>query len=434
MRTVDVIARKRAGEELSAAEIDSLVSGYARGEVPDYQMSAWLMAACLRGLTGAETAALTSAIVSSGRVIDWTGRLSNVVDKHSSGGVGDKTSLVVVPMVAALGVPVAKMSGRGLGFTGGTLDKLESIPGLRVRLSIAEMQTQVERIGLAIVAQSAELAPADGKLYALRDATATVDYLPLIASSIMGKKIAGGAQGIVLDVKAGDGAFMTEVENARALAGCMLELGRRAGRRVRAVVSSMETPLGYAVGNSLEVAEALATLRGQGPADLLELCLVLGSQMLLLAGATRDEEEARRSLKGALASGAALGKLRQLVAAQGGQTAVVDDPGLLPRSPVVRTVAAPRGGFVARLSARTVAETVRHLGGGRARKEDDIDRSVGVVLLAKPGAAVEKGQPLCQVHAAGLPAAEGAISSLLAAYDIAPEPPRIGPLVINQIG
>ena len=434
MRIVDIIARKRAGAEHTAAEIESLVLGYGRGEVPDYQVAAWLMAACLRGLSRRETADLTAAIVRSGEVVDWSGRLSCVVDKHSSGGVGDKTSLVVGPLVAAAGAPVAKMSGRGLGFTGGTLDKLEAIPGLRVRRSLAELREQVERVGLAIVAQSPELAPADGKLYALRDATATVDYLPLIASSIMSKKIAGGANGVVLDVKTGRGAFMPTVAEARELAEWMIDLGRAAGRCVRAVISSMEAPLGLAVGNALEVKEAVATLRGEGPSDLLELSLALGSQMLLLAGKVADEERARRLLLNALGSGAALAKLKEMVAAQGGEALALDDTRLLPHSTVVHTVPAPRGGYVAGVDPRAVAEAVIRLGGGRARKEDAIDHAVGVVLRAKPGDLLAVGDPLFEVHAADEAAAAEAGRVVLAAYTWSDQSPALVPLVLEVLG
>ncbi|MHB1005122.1 MAG: thymidine phosphorylase [Chloroflexota bacterium] len=425
MRIVDIIAKKRSGLAFVPEEIEALVLGYARGEVPDYQAAAWLMAVFLRGMNSAETFALTQAIVRSGRSLSWPASMGAVVDKHSTGGVGDKTSLVVVPLVAAAGAPVAKMSGRGLGFTGGTLDKLESIPGFSVRQSVERFQSQVEHVGAAIVAQSAELAPADGKLYALRDVTATVESLPLIASSVMGKKIAAGAEGIVLDVKYGRGAFCATIVEAEALARTMLDLGAAAGRRVRAVLSPMVEPLGMAVGNALEVAEAVRALRGEGPADLNELVLLLGTQMLLVAGVATDEASARATLERAIASGAALSKFREIVSAQGGDPRAIDDLSLLPQAGCVRAVVAPRAGFVVDVDARAIAETVMRLGGGRARKADSIDLGVGVLLRAKTGTAVESGAPLCEVHGANKEAANRAVASLAKAFgigDAAPPP------------
>ncbi len=433
MRVVDLIARKRDGLPLSGAEIDWLVRGYAAGEVPDYQVAAWLMAVYLRGLDRRETADLTAAIVRTGKTVDWSGRLPFVVDKHSTGGVGDKTTLVVAPLVAAAGVPVAKMSGRGLAFTGGTLDKLESIPGFRVGLSVAALQSQVERIGLAVVAQSPELAPADGKLYALRDATGTVESLPLIAASVMSKKIAAGAHGIVLDVKSGSGAFARTVEAAEALAGLMLDLGKAAQRRVRAVISAMDEPLGAAVGNALEVEEAVSVLAGQGPEDLRELALVLGSQMLLLARAAPDEAAARKQLLDALSSGRALTKMLEMVEAQGGDPRSLAEPNLLPRAQHLLTVESPRSGFVAGIDARTVGEAVVELGGGRARKEDAIDHRVGVVFQARSGAHVAVGSPLFTVHAANETAAERAARRILAAYRWSADPPSRRRLVLNVL-
>ncbi|MHB1131170.1 MAG: thymidine phosphorylase [Chloroflexota bacterium] len=433
MRITDILSRKRAGLELSSAEIESIILGYARGDVPDYQMSAWLMAVCLRGLSSQETVDLTQALVRSGTVLDWAGHPPFVVDKHSSGGVGDKTTLVVVPMVAATGLPVAKMSGRGLGFTGGTLDKLESIPGFRVGLSLAEMRQQVESIGLAIVAQTSELAPADGKLYALRDATATVDYLPLIASSIISKKIAAGAHGIVLDVKAGRGAFMAGEAEARQLAVEMLALARTAGRRASAVISSMAAPLGLAVGNALEVREAIATMQGNGPADLRELALTLGARMLLLAERAPSLSKARLVLEDVLRSGAALESFRRLVVAQGGDPAVLDDPESLPQAPVRRRVITLRGGLLRGVDPRRVAEVVVALGGGRARKEDTIDPGVGVVLFAKPGAGLAHGDILFEIHARSESDAESAELVLNTAYELGDSVPPPSPLVLDVL-
>ena len=433
MPVVDIIARKRDGVALTETEIEGLVSRYTAGEVPDYQMAAWLMAAFIRGLGREETRALTWAMARSGKELSWAGRLPFVADKHSTGGVGDKTSLVVVPLVAAAGVPVAKMSGRALGFTGGTLDKLESIPGLRVHMPTEQMQRQVETIGLAMVAQSAELAPADGKLYALRDATATVESLPLIASSVMAKKIAAGAHGIVLDVKAGRGAFARTREEARALAECMLDLGRAAGRRVAAVISRMDEPLGCAVGNALEVREAAQALRGEGPADLLELSLSLGARMLMIAEVATDEQDARRRLCETLASGAAYAKLEQMVAAQGGDPRALAEADRLPRAPTVRTVLSPVRGHVVAIDARAVGEAVVRLGAGRAKKEDAIDPTVGVVFHARPGALVAPGDPLFAVHASNGEAAESAGRQVLAAFEWSVEPPRQQPIVIEVL-
>lgn len=430
MRIVDIIERKRDGFELSAEEIETLVSGYTSGDVPDYQAAAWLMAVYCRGLSERETADLTWILARSGQIIDWPG-LPFVVDKHSTGGVGDKTSLVVCPMVAAAGVPVAKMSGRGLGHTGGTLDKLESIPGLKVKVPVPQLQKQVERVRLAIVAQSADLAPADGKLYALRDVTGTVSSLPLIASSVMSKKIAGGANGIVLDVKTGRGAFAQTVEDATTLSRMMIHLGQACGRRVRAVISRMDQPLGNAVGNALEVQEAIATLRGEGPDDLFELCLTLASQMLLIAGHAKDEESARAALLSVIQSGAALSALGDMVAAQEGDRRVLDDPGRLPRAAVVRTITAPVSGTIHAIDARAVGQAVVRLGGGRQRKEDAVDPSVGVVFKAKVGATVAKGDPLFELHAASATAADDEAKHVLAAFTFGEDPIAPPPVVVD---
>jgi pyrimidine-nucleoside phosphorylase len=431
VRAVDIIAHTRDGVELSPAEIEALVHGFARGEVPDYQVSAWLMAAVLRGLTPRETAALTTAIVSSGKTLSWPASLGVVADKHSTGGVGDKTSLVVVPLAAAAGVPVAKMSGRGLGHTGGTLDKLESIPGFSVNLTVRQFQSQVERLGLAIVAQSPDLAPADGKLYALRDVTGTVESLPLIASSIMSKKIAAGAHVVVLDVKTGAGAFMRNPADARALSEAMVSLGRAAGRGVCAVISAMNEPLGRAVGNALEVQEAAATLRGEGPADLTSLGLELGAHMLVLAGVAAGEADARARMRRALQSGEALERLRQMVRAQGGDSRCLDEPGRLPVAPVVRTVVAETSGYVLGLDARVIGEAVMQLGGGRAKKGDAVDHAVGIVFSAKVGARVNQGEPLFEVHARAADAAEQAASAVKRAYTFSEKEPTTGPLVLE---
>ena len=433
LRITDVIAHKRDGRELSRAEIEGVVASCAHGDIPDYQVAAWLMAVYLRGLSLRETFDLAEAMAYSGRVLDWGPPPPFVVDKHSTGGIGDKTSLALVPLVAAAGVPVAKMSGRGLGFTGGTLDKLEAIPGFKVRLSVERFQAQVRSLGLAIVAQSPELAPADGKLYALRDATATVESLPLVASSVMSKKIAGGAHGIVLDVKMGCGAFARTAGEAERLASLMIEIGRRAGRGVRAVISSMDQPLGTHVGNSLEIREAVQLLRGRGPSDLRDLVFALGQQMLLLAGRVDDEDMAQKWLQEALSSGRAYEKLLALVAAQGGDQSVIEDPDLLPRAPVVRTVPSPESGFVSAIDGRTIGETVVALGGGRLTKEDEIDHAVGIVLLAKRGSPVGAGDPLFEVHARTERGADEATRQALPAFAWARERPEERPLVIETL-
>ena len=429
MRAVEIIHKKRRGEELSSEEIAHFVDGFVDGTIPDYQASALLMAICCRGMTFDETAALTRVMVESGAQVDLGPASAVAVDKHSTGGVGDKTTLVVAPLVAAAGIPVAKMSGRALGFSGGTIDKLESIPGLRVDLSPDEFRRVFDRCGLVISGQTADLAPADAKLYALRDVTATVDCLPLIASSIMSKKIAGGAQRIVLDVKVGSGAFMKSLDDATALAQTMVRIGERLDRKVVAVLSDMSQPLGRAVGNALEVYEAAETLRGNGPPDLWELCLTIGSHMLLLAGLTPDLNAARSTLESARASGAAFDKLPALVEGQGGNPRALVDFSLLPRARFVVDVPAPRSGYVAAIDAATVGQTVAALGAGRAHKGAEIDRSVGVVLHAKVGDQVESGGPLLTIHAATPEAAQVATREILAAYQWSATPVKPPPLI-----
>mgnify|MGYP000057316651 CR=1 FL=1 len=432
MRTVDIIARKRDGMALSAEEIDFLVQGFTQGTIPDYQIAAWLMAVLLRGMDRQETIDLTKAIVRSGTQLDLQDVAPFVADKHSTGGVGDKTTLVVAPLVAAAGVYVGKVSGRGLGFTGGTLDKLESIPGFQAGLTVDQFRAQLKSVGIAVVGQSAELVPADGKLYALRDVTATVDSLPLIASSIMSKKIAAGANGIVLDVKVGQGAFMRTKEEALALATLMVDIGQELGRRVRAVISDMNQPLGRAVGNALEVREALDTLHGQGPADFRRHCLTIAGQMLLLAGQAQHATEAVARLERLLDEGQALARFREWIAAQGGDLACVDEPERLPAARYVEEVAAPRSGYIAALDAREVGLTSMLLGGGRAKKGDRIDHAVGVVLHAKIGDQVVAGQPLFTIHANDEARLSGARQRLLAAYEWSDRPVKPPPL-IHQI-
>ena len=433
MRAVDIIAKKRDGEELSANEIGFFVQGLVSGEIPDYQVAAWAMAVLWRGMTPAETAALTMAMVRSGEVMDLARLGPVVVDKHSTGGVGDKTTLVVAPLVSAAGLPVAKMSGRGLGFSGGTLDKLEAIPGFDVSLSTGAFLATAREAGIVVAGQTGDLVPADGKLYALRDVTATVPSLPLIASSIMSKKIAGGADAIVLDVKVGKGAFMRTLDDARALAEAMIAIGRQVGRRVTAVLSDMNQPLGLAVGNALEVAEAIAALRGEGPEDLVEHCLVVAAEMLVLGERAADPAEARVQLEALLADGSALERFRRWVRAQGGDPRVADDVGMLPTAPVMRAVEAPRGGFVPGIDAEEVGLVSVALGAGRQRKGDPIDPAVGIVLGPKVGARVEAGERLLTVHAHTEDDADEAARRLLAAYTWSEEPVATPPLVYDVI-
>jgi pyrimidine-nucleoside phosphorylase len=424
-----LIQRKRDGQELGGAELAELVLAYARDEVPDYQMAAFCMAVYFKGLSAAETSALTDAMVRSGETIDLSALGRKVVDKHSTGGVGDKASLVIGPLVAACGVPFAKMSGRGLGHTGGTLDKLESIPGFRIELDGDAFIRQVQDVGMAIIGQTADLVPADKKLYALRDVTATVDIIPLIASSIMSKKIAGGADAIVLDVKVGDGAFMKSLDEARELARTMVELGRYEGREVVCELTDMDQPLGYAVGNALEIAEALDTLEGTGPPDLTELVLGASAHLLALSDLDVGVDEGRRIAETALADGSAREVYDRWVRAQSGDPA----RDALPRAPVVHPVPAPAAGVVQAIATTGVGVAALHLGAGRARKEDDIDHAVGIVCRAKRGDRVEAGQPLAEVHAHDRQAADRAAAELEACYRIGDEEPEPRPIVLDVL-
>jgi pyrimidine-nucleoside phosphorylase len=429
VHAADLIERKRNGEEIPAAELQEFVAAYAREELPDYQAAALLMAVWFRGLSPTETYALTEAMVASGETVDLAARLGRrVVDKHSTGGVGDKTTLALGPVVAACGVPFGKMSGRGLGHTGGTLDKLESIPGFRVELSTEELTRQVREIGLAVAGQSADLVPADRKLYALRDVTATIDEVSLIAASIMSKKIAGGASALVLDVKVGGGAFMRTVEDAQRLAEAMRGLGEEAAMDVVCLLTDMEQPLGRAVGNALEVREAYETLAGGGPADFRELVVVAATHLLLLSDLELDEETARQRVTTSLADGSALAAYERWIRAQGGDP----DPAVLPRAAVLREVHAPVTGFVREVRARGAAAVAMALGAGRERKEDAIDHAVGVVCRAKRADFVERGEPLAEIHARDEAAAEAAEAALLAAYAIGEEP-ESRPLVLDLI-
>jgi pyrimidine-nucleoside phosphorylase len=430
IRVPELIERKRDGGELSADELAELMLGYADGEIPDYQLAAFCMAVFFRGLSSAETYALTDALIRTGETVDLHGALGRkVVDKHSTGGVGDKTSIAVGPIVAACGVPFGKMSGRGLGHTGGTLDKLESIPGFRVELTTQELIDQVRSVGLAIVGATANLVPADKKLYALRDVTATVDNYSLIAASIMSKKIAGGADAIVLDVKVGDGAFMKARADAERLADVMIDLGRRAGRQVVAVISDMDEPLGHAVGNALEIREAIATLRGNGPPDFVQLVVEASTQLLALSdlGVTRDE--ARGRVDQAIADGSALAAYERWIAAQGGNP----DEAALPTAPVVREVVAPRMGYVRSLGAVQIGNAALHLGAGRRDKDDEIDHAVGVLCLKKHGDTIASGDTLAEIHARDEPSAGTAAEEVLAAYQVADEPPRERNVILDVI-
>jgi pyrimidine-nucleoside phosphorylase len=399
VRAVDIIIHKRDGGELTREEIEFFIDGYNRGDIPDYQAAAWAMAVLLRGMTPRETTDLTLALVNTGETIDLSGVVPIAVDKHSTGGVGDKTTLVVEPLVAACGLPVGKLSGRGLGFSGGTLDKLESIPGFRTQLTTDEFIEQLRRVGLVLSGQSADLAPADGKLYALRDVTGTVQSIPLIASSVMSKKIAGGANAILLDVKVGYGAFMRNLDEAHQLAELMVGIGRLAGRRAIALISDMNQPLGWAVGNALEVREAIDTLHGAGPEDFREHCLEAAAYLLVLGEKVETVAEGRFQAEGALADGRAWERFRTLVATQGGDLAYVDDPQQLPRADQIESVPAPRSGYLVEINAQVVGETSVMLGAGREKKTDPIDHAVGIEVLHKVGEWVEAGQPLFWVHA-----------------------------------
>ncbi len=432
MTATELIARKRDGGRLTDGEIAWLIAAFTSGQIPDYQMAAVAMAVFLRGLDAAELAAWTDAMLHSGDVLDLSGVAAPKVDKHSTGGVGDKVSLPLAPLVAACGVAVPMISGRGLGHTGGTLDKLESIPGFRTALTPAEITAIVGRHGLVLAGQSESLVPADRKLYALRDATATVESIPLIASSIMSKKLAEDLDGLVLDVKVGSGAFLPDLIRARELADTMVDIGKSAGVPVAALLTAMDAPLGREVGNSSEVRESLAVLRGDGPADVVEVTMALGVEMLLLGAAAADTVDARRRLDDALSSGRALELFARVVEAQGGDPRVVEDDSLLPRSPEVGVVTADRSGYVARADARRIGLAAMRLGAGRERKEDAIDPGAGITILAKPGDPVERGEPLAVLRGGGH--VDDASALAAAAFDVADEPPAVTPFVLERRG
>jgi pyrimidine-nucleoside phosphorylase len=425
---VDLIAAKRDGQAHTRAEMDHIILGYARGEVPDYQMSAWIMAAYLKGLDHDETVWMTDAMVRSGEVVDLSPIPGVKVDKHSTGGVADTTTLVLAPLVAACGVPVAKMSGRGLGHTGGTLDKLEAIPGMCIELSSHEFVEQVRRVGIAVVSQSPDIDPADKRMYALRDVTATVPSIPMIVGSIISKKVAGGADAVVLDVKVGSGAFMKTEAEARELAAELTRVGRALGREVECLMTDMDQPLGMAVGNSLEVIEAIETLKGEGPHALTELSLVFGEHMLILGQVARDQGEARAILENAIDTGAALETFKRWVQAQGGDPAVADDTSLLPVSTVRREVCAVRGGHVVGFDAEGVGHSAMLMGAGRATTDDSIDPGAGVVLDVRIGSKVQPGDRLATAYAASEALLDEAEPQLLDSIRIGNEPTSPPPL------
>jgi pyrimidine-nucleoside phosphorylase len=422
MRAVDIIIKKRDKQVLTGEEIRFFIKGFTDGSIPDYQAAAFCMAVLLNGMTPQETTDLTLAMAHSGEVLDLSDVVDIAVDKHSSGGVGDKTTLAVLPIVAACGLPCGKMSGRGLGFSGGTLDKLESIPGYNVNLSTEQFKNQLREIGIVLTGQSADLAPADGKMYALRDVTGTVPSIPLIASSIMSKKIAAGSNAILLDVKVGVGAFMQTLDEARQLADLMTAIGELAGRKVKTLLSDMNQPLGQAVGNVLEVREAIETLHGGGPEDFRQHCLEVSAHMLVLGRRANSLEVARSMAESAVANGSAWQTFRRLVAAQGGDVSYVDSPQKMENARFVETVPSPESGFLSQIHARIIGEAAVDLGAGRAKKGDPIDHAVGFEILRKVGDRVEKGQPLFVIHANDAAKLAQARQSVLAAHAFSPSP------------
>ena len=433
MRALEIIEKKRDKHELSQAEIEFFIQNYANGDIPDYQASAWAMAVLLNGMSPQETTDLTLAIVASGETINLSQSVPVAVDKHSTGGVGDKTTLVVEPLVSACGLPVGKMSGRGLGFSGGTLDKIESIPGFRINLTTEEFLLQLEQVGLVLAGQTADLAPADGKLYALRDVTGTVQSIPLIASSVMSKKIAGGAHAIVLDVKVGLGAFMSNKEDAYTLAKLMVDIAHLAGRKAVALISDMNQPLGHAVGNALEVKEAIQTLHGGGPKDFKAHCMEVAAHMLILGGGAANKVEADMLASEALADGRAWKRFRELVIAQHGDVAYIDNPALLPQAELIEIVLAPRSGYLKEINARIIGETAVILGAGRTKKGDPIDHAVGIEVHHKVGDYLESGSPLFTLHANDRAIQAEARQSLLDAHIWSDTPVRALPLFYGVI-
>ena len=434
MRTVDLIHRKRDGEELDSEEISYLIEGYTRGDIPDYQMSAFLMATYFAGMTDREVSTLTDCMIRSGETVDLSSVKGVKVDKHSTGGVGDKTSLIVAPLAAAAGVIVPMMSGRALGHTGGTLDKLESIPGFRTDLTVDQFREQLNRIGLAFIGQSDQVAPADGKLYSLRDVTATVESIPLIASSIMSKKMAEGLDALVLDVKVGTGAFMKKQVDARRLAQMMVGIGRRLDKRVQALITDMNQPLGYAVGNALEVMEVSQTLMNQGPPDLTRLCLELAARMIHLAKIVPTLDDARHEAENKLVDGSAYRKFKQVIEAQGGNAQALDKFELLPNATGMREITSPRAGYVSAIDAEDVGQASTLMGAGRSRKEDRIDPAVGVILEVKTGDKVDAGSVLCRLYYTSEENVEEAAGMVEGAFRVSSQKAEERALILEVVG
>jgi pyrimidine-nucleoside phosphorylase len=433
MRAVDIIARKRDGAALTREEIQSFVSGATDGAWPDYQSSALLMAIVLRGMTPQETAWLTDAMVHSGIRVDLSDIPGAKVDKHSTGGVGDKTSLILAPLAAACGLKVPMMSGRGLGHTGGTLDKLEAIPGFRVNLSLEELRAALARVGCAMIGQTSRIAPADKKLYALRDVSATVESIPLISASIMSKKIAEGIDALVLDVKTGSGAFMKTEADSRKLAESLVSIGNASGVRTEAIITSMDAPLGRAVGNALEVIECLEVLKGRGPADLVEVSVELTARMLIVGGAARDRADADRRVRAAIASGAGLDRFREIIENQGGDPKVVDDYSRLPSAPSRHVVNASRGGVLTGLDAALVGRASVALGAGRDRVDEGVDPAVGIMVLVAPGENVAAGEPVLELHYRDRPRLDAALPLAQRAITVGDAPPAPRPLILGEV-
>ena len=433
MRVVDLIRRKRDSGELTRDEIEELIAAYTRGDIPDYQMSACLMAVVLRGMTRPEIAALTEAMLHSGCVLDFSGLPGRKVDKHSTGGVGDKPSLVIAPIVAAGGVKVPMISGRGLGHSGGTLDKLESIPGFNVNLSLADFRRVLETCGCALIGQTAEIAPADKKIYALRDVTGTVESPALICASIMSKKLAEGIDALVLDVKTGSGAFMKKIEDAVNLAELLVDTGKRMGKNVVALLTDMNQPLGHKAGNAMEVAESIEVLNGAGPADLRELCLELAAWMFFLGQRVKSVEEGKKLSADLIASGLAREKFREIVALQGGDVGVIDDPRRLAHARQTLDVTSPADGFIAETQCEQLGVACVVLGGGREKKEDTIDPAVGLEFHKRIGDAVERGEPLCTLHYNAEGRLEEARNLVEKAYQIEQEKPKVVPPLIHRV-
>jgi len=434
MNMINILAKKRDGRSLSPQEIEYMIDGYVSGEIPDYQISAFLMAAYIRGMDAGETYSLTKAMAQSGEMLDLSGIDGVKVDKHSTGGVGDKVTLILAPMMAAVGAKVAKMSGRGLGHTGGTIDKLESIPGFTTDLDKERFIRQVKDVGIALMSQTEEVCLADKKIYALRDATATVTSIPLIASSIMSKKIAGGADAIVLDVKVGSGAFMKTLDEAKELAAELVSIGKRFEKKIVAVISNMDQPLGITIGNSLEVEEAVDVMRGFGPADLSELCFTLGSQLMVKAGLASSIEEAMDAITGALESGGVLEKFRQFVEAQGGDGGVVDNPrAVLPHARFVEEISLAEGGYVRSINAEELGVAARILGGGRKTKDEPIDHTAGIIITRKVGDYIKTGDTIAQMHSNDAHAIAAVSSLVYDAFQLSARPHDIPPLIYDII-